>query len=176
MSLSPDTGITNRRRGSSVGNINVGDTSVPGFSTMKVSAIQRKKSDDRIQALSRESRSDSAILRKVWIAYKELTFRHTWVNPFLIMGLTFGVYWFGDPNTVLHEYLAKMVSVSYHIEGTDQYGKGENDFYFVGFYALFFTFLREFLMCCVFRPAAYILGVRKQAKVKRFMEQTYSMF
>ncbi|QBM88529.1 sphingosine N-acyltransferase [Metschnikowia aff. pulcherrima] len=176
MSLSPDTGITNRRRGSSVGNINVGDTSVPGFSTMKVSAIQRKKLDDRIQALSRESRSDSAILRKVWIAYKELTFRHTWVNPFLIMGLTFGVYWFGDPNTVLHEYLAKMVSVSYHIEGTDQYGKGENDFYFVGFYALFFTFLREFLMCCVFRPAAYILGVRKQAKVKRFMEQTYSMF
>lgn len=177
MSLSPESAETkHRRRGSSVGKINVGDTSVPGFSTMKVSAIQRQKLFNRIQELSGESRTDIALLRKMWFAYKELTFRHTWVNPFLIMGLILAAYLFGDQNTNLHNFLGKMIRVSYRIDGTDQYGKGTNDFYFVGFYALFFTFLREFLMCCVFRPAAHILGVRKQAKVKRFMEQAYSMF
>lgn len=164
-----------RRRGSSVGLINLGDTSVPGFSTMKVSASQRDRLEARMRELSAESKSDGAILRKILVAYKELTYRHSWINPFIVLMAIVGTFFFGDQKTTLHAYLEKLLVVSYHIEGTDQYGKGANDFYFVGFYALFFTFFREFLMCCVLRPLAHFLGVKKAAKVKRFMEQTYSM-
>lgn len=173
--LSPKADLQ-RRRGSSVGNIDVGDTAAPGFSTMKTTASQRKKLDQRIQALNHEANTDGAILKKIWLAYKELSFRHTWINPFIIIGGVIMTYFFGDKNTSLHMILKKMITVSYHIDGTDQYGKGENDFYFVGFYALFFTFLREFLMCVLLRPAASFLGVKKPGKVNRFMEQTYSMF
>ncbi|GEQ67960.1 hypothetical protein JCM33374_g1626 [Metschnikowia sp. JCM 33374] len=165
-----------RSRGSSVGSINVGTTSARGFSTMKLSASQRQQSNNRIQELSTDSRSDGAIVHKMYVAYKELTFRHTWINPLLVMGSIVAVYFLGDQHTQVHALLVRMISVSYPIQGTDQYGKGVNDFFFVGFYSLFFTFLREFLMCCIFRPAAHLLGVRKQAKVKRFMEQAYSMF
>lgn len=165
-----------RRRGSSVGQINLGDTSVPGFSTMKVTASQRDKLAARMRELSAELKSDGAILRKILIAYMELSYRHTWLNPFIFLSILCGLYFFGDQNTWLHEFLEKLMTISYPIKGTDQYGKGVNDFYFVGFYAIFFTFFREFLMVCVLRPSARYLGVKKPAKVKRFMEQTYSMF
>lgn len=165
-----------RRRGSSVGQINLGDTSVPGFSTMKVTASQRDKLEARMRALSAELKSDVAILRKILIAYVELSYRHTWINPFIVLFIICALYLFGDQNTRLHAFLEKLMTISYHIEGTDQYGKGVNDFYFVGFYSIFFTFFREFLMVCVLRPAARYLGVKKPSKVKRFMEQTYSMF
>lgn len=174
-SLSPNSDI-HRRRGSSLGQINLGDTSAPGLSTMKLSASQRQKLNERIQELSKESSTDVALLRKILVAYRELIFRHTWINPFLVLAAAFGVYFFGDRTTRLHKLLERSIVVSYPIEGTDQYDKGVNDFFFVGFYAIFFTFLREFLMCCILRPAAHFLGVRKPGKVKRFMEQTYSMF
>lgn len=167
---------TRRRRGSSIGHIQLGDTSVPGFSTMKTTVSQRKKLDQRIELLKHEGNSDRAILKKLWIAYKELTFRHTWINPMLLVVANFTTYLFGDKETELHALLKRMLVVSYPIEGTDQYGKGVNDFYFVGFYAFFFTFLREFLMCVVMKPSARFLGVKKPGKIKRFMEQTYSMF
>lgn len=166
---------SHRRRGSSVGQINLGDTSVPGFSTMKVSASQRDKLEARMRELSAESKSDGAILRKLILAYKELSYRHSWINPFLVLSVLCGTYFFGDPTTKLHRVLKNLMTISYPIEGTDQYGKGVNDFLFVGFYSIFFTFFREFLMSCVLRPLALFLGVKKEAKVKRFMEQTYSM-
>lgn len=166
----------NRRRGSSVGQINLGDTSVPGFSTMKESASQRDKLEARIRELSADSNTDGAILRKIVVAYKELSYRHSWINPFLVLSVLCGTYFFGDQNSNLYKFLQDLITVSYRIEGTDQYGKGINDFLFVGFYSIFFTFFREFLMCCVLRPLAHFLGVKKQAKIKRFMEQSYSMF
>lgn len=159
-----------------MGKINVGDTASPGFSTMKTSAYQRRKLDQRIQALSKESKTDVAIIKKMYVAFKELSFRHTWINPLLALLGCCGVYLASDKNSDVHKTLEGMMFPSYLIDGTDQYGKGMNDFYFVGFYALFFSFLREFLMCVVMRPMARLLGVRKPSKVKRFMEQSYSMF
>lgn len=143
---------------------------------MYTSKSQRKKSDARIEELSTKSDTDVAIAKKIAVAYRELTYRHTWVNPLVVLVVAFGTYFVSGPDTLVHQWLEAMIVPSYKIEGTDQYAKGRNDFYFVGFYALFFTFLREFLMCCVLRPIATWLNITKEAKAKRFMEQTYAMF
>lgn len=167
---------TRRRRGSSVGKINVGDTEAPGFSTMKLTASQREKLDQRVRALSIESKTDVAIIKKMLVAFKELSFRNTWINPLIILSTFYITYVTTDENSSIHLMLETLIKPSYHIEGTDQYGKGVNDFYFVAFYALFFTFLREFMMCVILRPLARALGVNRPHKVNRFMEQSYAMF
>lgn len=164
-----------RRRGSSVGNIDVGDTS-PSFATMYTSKSQRKKSDARILELSKDTNSDVAIVKKIVVAYREITYRHTWINPLVVLIAAVGAFFLSGPDTVTHRALEAMIVPAYKIPGTDQYGKGLYDFYFVGFYAIFFTFLREFLMCCVLKPTANWLNIKKEAKAKRFMEQTYAMF
>lgn len=168
------TPTTHRRRGSSVGNINLGDTS-PSLSTMHTSRLQRKRSDARMVELNKESKSDSAILKKILIGFNELSYRHTWVKPLIALLACVFTYFSTDPSSKTHQYLKSMMIPSYKIEGTDQYGKGGNDFLFVAFYALFFTFFREFMMCCILRPIALYAGVTKESKVNRFMEQTYAM-
>jgi acyl-CoA-dependent ceramide synthase len=70
--------------------------------------------------------------------------------------------------------LHKFVTISYHVEGTDQYGKGIKDITFVMFYMVFFTFFREFVMQVIIKPLAKIGGLKKTSKMKRFMEQAYS--
>lgn len=172
--LSPEK--AHRRRGSSVGRIDVGDTSGAAFTTMKTTASLRKRLSDRIRALNAEASSDSAIVRKLLVAFKELVHRHTWIVPLMMLITTLTIYFIGGKNAFFHSTIEGMLFPSYHIPGTDEYGKGVNDFYFVGFYSIFFTFLREFLMCMVLRPTAHALGVKKPGKVKRFMEQTYAMF
>lgn len=162
-----------RRRGSSVGNINLGDTS-PGLSTMRVSKAQRQKSTDRVKALSKESSTDRQITKKLYVAFRELTYRQTWVLPLMLLSSTMGVYYISDPDTFLHKALEACIVPSYKIEGTDQYGKGGNDFYLVFYYTIFFTFLREFCMCLIIRPWAEKVGIRKGDRTSRFMEQGYS--
>lgn len=175
--LSPERIVdTSRRRNSSVGNFNLGDTAAPGFSTMKTSSEQRRKLVQRIKELSKESKTDMAIIKKIWVAFREICSRHTWLLPLVILITLYGLFLFGDKNSPIHGTLEAMIIPSYSFDGTDQYGKGINDFYFVGFYTIFFTFLREFMMCVVMRPLAIILGVKKPGKINRFMEQTYSMF
>ncbi|ODV78238.1 acyl-CoA-dependent ceramide synthase [Suhomyces tanzawaensis NRRL Y-17324] len=164
-----------RRRGNSVGRINVGDTS-PSLTTMHTSKFQRRQSDARVYALNEKSSTDRDIWRKLIIAFNELSYRQTWIKPFLVLIFSVATYLISDNGSAIHLFFEAMIIPSYQIEGSDQYGKGINDFYFVGFYALFFTFVREFMMCCVLKPLAIRLGIRKEAKVKRFMEQTYSMF
>lgn len=170
----PNNGVLHRRRGSSVGNINVGDTS-PSLATMNKSKLERKQSDLRLEQLSASANSDSAILKKMYLGFNELTYRHTWIKPLIVLTAAFATYFVSGEDTKIHKVLESMIVPSYPIEGTDQYGKGVNDFYFVFFYALFFTFLREFLMCCILSPIASFFGIKKEAKVKRFMEQTYAM-
>lgn len=175
--LSPDRNSeSHRRRGSSVGNLNLGDTAAPGFSTMKTTPEQRRKLAQRIEELSEESKTDIAIIKKMWVAFRVINSRQTWLLPSFILIALVGTFLLGDKNSHIHDILEAMIIPSYHIDGTDQYGKGVNDFYFVGFYTIFFTFLREFMMCAVMRPLALSLGVKKPGKVNRFMEQTYSMF
>lgn len=174
-SLSADTN-GHRRRGSSIGNVNVGDTSSPSLSTMKTTASQRLKLTRRIEALSHESTTDFDIAKKMYVGFKELSYRHTWIKPMLTLLVILGVFAGTKKGSQAHEFLASYIMLAYPIEGTDQYGKGVDDFKFVAFYAIVFTFLREFLMCVVMRPLASVLGVKKRSKVKRFMEQAYAMF
>lgn len=163
-----------RRRGSSVGKINVGDTS-PSLSTMNTTNAQRQKSTDRVAQLSKESTTDGQILKKLVVAYTELVYRQTWIQPLIVLLVTVWTYTFSSPESTVHRFLAACMIPSYHIEGTDQYGKGVNDFYFVFYYAIFFTFFREFCMCVILKPLATFFNIKKEGKVKRFMEQTYSI-
>jgi acyl-CoA-dependent ceramide synthase len=55
-----------------------------------------------------------------------------------------------------------------------QYGKGGNDFAFVAFYTVVFSFTREFLMQRMIRPLALHWGIKSRAKQSRFMEQFYT--
>lgn len=165
----------NSQRSSSVGNIDVGDTP-PSLATMNVSTRLRKLSNARIHDLARNDSTDSAIIHKMIIGYRELSYRHTWLSPLLTLLLALSLFYLSGPDTKIHNVLEAMIKVSYKIEGTDQYGKGFNDFLFVGFYAIFFTFLREFMMSCVLRPVARFCGMRTESKMKRFMEQTYAIF
>ena len=163
-----------RRRGSSLGTIRGGDTS-PGLSTMNESASQRKRSDSRIAELSKESSTDTQILKKLYVAYRELSYRQTWINPLIVLLVTVFIFLVSDPEGKIHGVLAACMVLSYKIEGTDQYGKGGNDFYFVFYYAIFFTFLREFVMCRMARPLATYYQITKEGRVKRFMEQFYAL-
>ena len=175
-SLAPPQDRSIRRRSSTVGRIDVGDTSSPSFSTMPTTRSLRRRSIARLQELQDKSTTDSAIVHKLVVGFRELTYRHTWIWPFIILSIMVGTYFVSSPSGKIHQVLEDMIIPSYHIPGTDQYGKGVNDFKFVGFYALFFTFLREFMMCCVLRPISAWLGIKKEAKQKRFLEQTYAMF
>lgn len=164
-----------RHRSSSVGRIDVGDTSA-SLSTMPTTRSLRRRSIARLKELQDNSTTDSAIVHKLYVGFRELTYRHTWIIPLIVLLMAFGTYYLLSPSGKVHQVLEDMIIPSYHIPGTDQYGKGGNDFKFVGFYAIFFTFLREFMMCCVLRPISVWFGIKKEAKQKRFLEQTYAMF
>lgn len=164
-----------RRRGSSVGKIDLGDTS-PSLATMDASKSQRRRSHARMSALSNDASSDMAVLSKLVNSFNELCSRQTWILPFLVLVAAFATYYLSGPETKIHLFLESLIKPSYLIPNTDQYGKGVNDFYFVGFYSIFFTFLREFLMCTALKPLALWFGIKKSGKQNRFMEQTYSMF
>lgn len=174
--LSPENQLHHRRRGSSVGHINLGDTASPSLATMSTSSLKRRQLDARIRKLSESGSSDMALVNKMALAFRELTYRHTWIYQFLFLVVCIGLYLVSGEDTDIHRQLKRWIIPAYHIEGTDQYGKGGDDFLFVFFYAVFFFFLREFLMCIALRPLAYYFGINKESKVKRFMEQTYSIF
>ena len=59
-------------------------------------------------------------------------------------------------------------------EPTTHYGKGSQDFAFVGFYIIVLTFTREFLMQRLIRPLALYNGIKSRSKQNRFMEQVYT--
>lgn len=154
--------------------MNVGDT-LPALTTMGRTRNRRKQSSARLDALRSLSGLDTALLHNMLISFRELCYRHTWIKPAILVTIVFAGYMISDPNSILHAYLAAMISVSYRIPSSDQYGKGLKDFMFVAFYALFFTFFREFLMCCVLRPFAHYSGFSKEGRVRRVMEQFYAL-
>lgn len=174
MSLAAPPPEGHRRRGSSVGNIDLGDNTSPSLTTMYRSPSSRKRLDARIAQLLSTPELDLAVAGKIWVAFRELAYRHTWIGPGLVMVSLLATFFLLPAGSAVHETLARGILLSYHIPGTDQYGKGVNDFYFVFFYSLVFTFLREFIMTCILKPLASACGVRREAKQKRFMEQTYA--
>lgn len=159
-----------RSRGLSVGRINVGDTAA-GLLTMPVLELMRRNSEARLEMKQLAKGGTAQFL--AWFA--DFSYRQTWVKPLLAIIATLLAYRWSPPKSNFHAALEAFIFPLYKLPNGD-YGKGENDFYFVLYYALFFTFLREFVMCVVLRPLAMFFGITRESKVKRFMEQTYAMF
>ncbi|AAS50779.1 ABR009Wp [Eremothecium gossypii ATCC 10895] len=164
-----------RKRSSSVGNIGLGDTKVPGLSTMSESKESKIAARARLRALSGASKTDIDIYYKLWLSYRELNYRHAWLTPLIILFLIYSCY-FASGNRTESNPLHMFVAISYRVGNTNMYGKGVKDMCFVFYYMVFFTFLREFMMEMVLRPLTFRLGVTKPHKVKRMMEQAYSTF
>lgn len=163
-----------QRRTSSVGAINLGDNKVPGLSTMKESEYSKTAALARMRALSATSKGDVDLLKKFYLTYREMSYRHTWLTPLVILLAVYGAYFLSGNRTASNP-LHPFVAVSYQIGDSNLYGKGIKDLLFVIFYMIFFTFLREFLMEVALRPLASALGVVSQHKTNRIMEQTYSI-
>ncbi|AQZ12381.1 LAG1 (YHL003C) and LAC1 (YKL008C) [Zygosaccharomyces parabailii] len=162
------------RRTSSVGRIELGDT-VPGLGTMPESRASKDASNKRMKMLATASKDDMDLLQKFWLTYREMSYRHSWLTPLLILATVYCAYFLSGnltPSNPLHMF----VSISYQIGDTDQYGKGIKDLCFIFFYMIFFTFLREFLMEVVIRPLTLSLNVTSPHRIKRMMEQVYTIF
>lgn len=165
---------TRKRRTSSVGNINLGDTTVPGLATMSETKESKQAAKVRMRALSESSHRDKDLLKKFFLSYREMSYRHTWLTPLIILVVVFGAY-LSSGNRTASNPLHMFVAISYQVGDTRIYGKGVKDLCFVFFYMIFFTFLREFLMEILLRPLSIKLGVTKEHRIKRMMEQAYSI-
>lgn len=125
-------------------------------------------------------------VRTFFRRWKDLSFRHTWVNPLTLILILLSAYAFNpSPTNPLHS----AIFLSYKLSPSDaliplstrlnssaptQYGKGRADFAFVTFYIIVLSFTREFLMQRLIRPIALHCGIRSRAKQNRFMEQAYT--
>ena len=56
-----------------------------------------------------------------------------------------------------------------------RYQKGYMDLAFVAYYIILWSFVRQSVMIYIARPAALWFGIRKEAKINRFGEQTYAL-
>ncbi|KAF3930713.1 hypothetical protein ABW19_dt0209026 [Dactylella cylindrospora] len=172
-----------RKRSSSlrVGEVN-GDTSVPAVTTMSKSPAARQASKTRRRRLSKNREQGQMVPgpENFWIWYKELSYRHTWVNPLLIMIAVVAFYLHNPtPSNPVHEFLF----LAYPIEekgpnGEQMYGKGLRDGKFLFFYTIFFSFTREFAMQRILYPLSQKWlpksTRRNKATIWRFMEQAYT--
>jgi len=57
-----------------------------------------------------------------------------------------------------------------------RYRKTWWDIAFLGYYVVFFSFVREILAIKVSRPLAKYFGLKRESKIDRFGEQTYALF
>lgn len=118
-----------------------------------------------------------SLIQHIWLSYRETAYQNSWFNPLIL--LLFFSFSFGLMSVlgVENNFLEPFFLLSYPIPGSEpvMYGKGTKDFCFVIMAMLFFTFFREFWMQVILRPLAISCGIRKKAKVSRFMEQTYSI-
>ncbi|EDO19518.1 hypothetical protein Kpol_1018p49 [Vanderwaltozyma polyspora DSM 70294] len=163
------------RRTSSIGKINLGDNNINSFGTMSESKESKIASKNRLQYLSNTSKNDKDLLKKIWLSYREMNYRHTWLTPLLIL-LTVYITYYTSGNRTETNPLHQFVTISYKIGDTDNYGKGIKDLSFIFFHMIFFTFLREFLMDLVIRPLTINkLKITAKHKVNRMMEQVYSI-
>jgi acyl-CoA-dependent ceramide synthase len=114
--------------------------------------------------------------RSAFRKWKNLSYRHTWLNPLLLMVGILCAY-FVNPGEQNPFY--KAIFLSYPLGpdypgGPNMYGKGYADWAFVGFYTIVLTFTREFIMQRILRPLSVYCGMKKRGKQSRFMEQVYT--
>ncbi|KAK9451107.1 TLC domain-containing protein [Limtongia smithiae] len=201
--LSPPPPNT-RSRTSSLGQFSLGDTAAPSLSTMEPTLTQIRGSEKRQRALSGAMQPDLSpgstaavplggekavsstastektlgTLAWLWMSYSEVSYRKKWVTPLILASIppiAFALSSVHDSTNPIWPFLC----ASYRIEPTEEggqvmYGKGPLDFAFVFYYMIVFSFIREFVMQQILEPIAKMCGLRR-GKVKRFMEQTYSM-
>lgn len=162
---------TRARRTSSVGRIDLGDT-VSGLGTMFETKESKAASMKRMHELTQASRNDKDLIKKFWLSFREMNYRHTWITPLIIMVIVYSAY-FTSGNRTCTNPLHMFVAVSYQVDDTDEYAKGIKDLCFVFYYMIFFTFLREFLLDVVLRPIPDILHANSKHKSKRIIEQMF---
>lgn len=149
------------------------------------STVSSTTSTDRNGHIKKPRERKRTKVKKLLRRWKRLSFRHTWINPLILIAIFLSAYFVrpGEQNPLhwalflayanppLHE---RTDTLPAHIGAVTQYGKGWKDVAFVSFYTLVFTFTREFLMQRVIRPLAVWCGIRKRGKQARFMEQAYT--
>ncbi|EPY53877.1 sphingosine N-acyltransferase Lac1 [Schizosaccharomyces cryophilus OY26] len=98
--------------------------------------------------------------------------QRTWIIPLILLTICIGWYLL-DPTGSPVRY---GIFLSYPVPGTDpvEYAKGPLDFVFCIFYALVFSFTREFVMQEILEPLGKHYNIRNQAKLRRFEEQAYT--
>ncbi|EXJ55884.1 hypothetical protein A1O7_08815 [Cladophialophora yegresii CBS 114405] len=161
-----------RRTSSNLGGDPRGDTGAPALATMALRPTNQISARERELKPHSKRRKARSAFRK----WKQTSLRHTWLNPLILLLALLGAYYV---NPSEQNPLHKAIFLSYplgpdHPGGPNMYGKGKADFAFVGFYTIFFTFTREFMMQRVIRPMAIRCGITKRAKQSRFMEQVYT--
>ncbi|MCJ1288689.1 hypothetical protein MMC34_000218 [Xylographa carneopallida] len=181
-----------RRKSSGLGADIRGDTGAPAMSTLEpmptiVSpplspSISQRNSDSKVPRTHSKRRKARSLFRR----WRDLSFKHTWVNPLILTIAILSLYLI---NPTESNPLNSAIFLSYPLppssplipahtsRGPDaptQYGKGPRDFAFVAFYTVVLSFTREFLMQRVIRPLAIYCGIRSRSKQSRFMEQVYT--
>jgi hypothetical protein len=71
-------------------------------------------------------------------------------------------------------FAKKCISLSHQIS-SDQYDKGFDDMYFIGFWFVAFTFLRAATMKFLFHPLAKLSNIKPFGKRERFAEQSWAV-
>ncbi|MCJ1303024.1 hypothetical protein MMC08_005830, partial [Hypocenomyce scalaris] len=176
-----------RRRSSGLGADIRGDTGAPAVSTLssmptiESPPLTPRNSQSRVSRSTPKRRKARSLFRR----WQDLSFRHTWVNPLILIAIILSAYFINPtPSNPLHS----AIFLSYPLPPTDpliaaharypgaptHYGKGPRDFAFVAFYIIVLSFTREFLMQRLIRPMALHFGIRSRAKQSRFMEQVYT--
>ncbi|KAK9478804.1 TLC domain-containing protein [Lipomyces japonicus] len=170
---------TNRRtRTSSIGQFHFGDNASPGLATMQATETQIQGSRSRQRALSNADSTNqpgAKGIRRAYISFRELCYTKTWVLPLVVSLIPVALYALSTNHSSSNP-IYPLLFPSYASPGSPvMYGKGKKDFFFVAYYIIVFTFIREFAMQQILSPLAEKAGLTKENKVKRFMEQTYSI-
>ncbi|KAH3902427.1 probable Sphingosine N-acyltransferase LAG1 [Saccharomycodes ludwigii] len=157
-----------KSRSSSIGHLNICHNG-PNIGTLTVSIESSIVNHD-----FPETSKDIDVLKKLFLSFGKMINRHSWITPMLFLIIVYSTY-LSSGNFTETNFLHMFVAVSYQIPGTNMYAKGIKDLCFVFYYIIFFAFFREFCMDMLLRPLAYKLGVHQESKVKRMMEQCYSL-
>ncbi|EMR09867.1 hypothetical protein PNEG_02048 [Pneumocystis murina B123] len=100
--------------------------------------------------------------------------KHTWIGSLLLLVSSYVLYFLRGKGS--SDFLYPFLFLSYPTSDTfpQQYGKGYKDLCFLAFHVVTFIFLRDFLMHVLIKPIGQRINIKKR-KLKRFMEQGYSL-
>ncbi|KAI0969356.1 TLC domain-containing protein [Xylaria arbuscula] len=124
-----------------------------------------KTSISRRSAKRRKSAKQTKQQREDW----------RWKIPLILVVIVLSLYAL-DPTESNIVY--PFIFLSYKVQSSEpfavpEFGKGQRDIAFVGFYTVALFFAREFVMQKLLRPLAISLGITSRSKQGRFNEQAY---